>query len=91
VAFFYRGPNPFNAKTTLTLCNGMFGCGTYGAVRALTDARFRGRNEEYLRRRFADAPAFSVLSRVRMARGSVITPDWSLADNRIHEWSQANA
>ena len=86
VAHFFRGKNPYNARRTVTLCNGMYGRGTYGAVRALTDAKFRDRNEEYVRKSFSDSPAFSILMRVRInPNGAVVTPDWTLAENRLHE------
>jgi hypothetical protein len=86
VAHFFRGKSPYNARRTVTLCNGMYGRGTYGAVRALTDAKFRDRNEDYVRKRFGDAEAFSVLMRVRInPNGAVVTPDWQ-ADDRLHEW-----
>jgi hypothetical protein len=32
--------NPHNRKRTVSICNGMYGSGTYGAVRAQTDARW---------------------------------------------------
>jgi hypothetical protein len=86
VAYFYRGPNPFNAKRSLTICNGNHGRGVYGAVRALTDIRFRDRNEEYLAARFKGEPAFSVLMRVRITNGKVMTPDWNRDITRLHEW-----
>ena len=63
VAHFFRGKNPYNAGRTVTLCNGMYGRGTYGAVRALTDAKFRDRNEDYVRKRFRDTQTFSILVR----------------------------
>jgi transcriptional regulator with XRE-family HTH domain len=88
VAHFYRGTNPYNSKRTLTICNGLFGRGTYGAVRALTDARFRDRNEVYLRKRFAGQRPFSMLARVPIANGEALTPDWSYAENRLHEWPE---
>ena len=44
VALFARAVSPFNRKRFVTICNGMYGRGTYGAVRALTDERFRDRN-----------------------------------------------
>ena len=44
VALFARAVNPFNRKRTVTICNGMYGRGTYGVVRTLTDPRFRDRN-----------------------------------------------
>jgi hypothetical protein len=87
VAHFFRGNNPYNARRTVTLCNGMYGRGTYGAVRSLTDARFRDRNEGYLRERFQGAPSFSILMRVRTnPNGAVVTPDWTLDEDRLHEW-----
>ena len=88
IAYFYRGPNPFNAKRSLTICNGMYGRGVYGAVRALTDVRFRDRNEEYIQTRFKGAPAFSVLMRVRILQGKVMTPDWNRDFTRLHEWPE---
>ena len=65
----------------------MYGRGTYGAVRALTHSKFRDRNEEYVRERFRDAQAFSVLMRVRInPNGAVMTPDWTQDEERLHEW-----
>jgi transcriptional regulator with XRE-family HTH domain len=89
VAHFYRGVSPFNRERTVTVCNGMYGRGTLGAVRALTDVRFRERNREYLRKRFGDAESFSIISRVPVMAGKGLTPDWTLADNRLHEWPEA--
>ena len=89
VAHFYRGVSPFNRKRTVTVCNGMYGRGTLGAVRALTDARFRDRNREYVRKRFGDAGSFSIISRVPVVDGKGLTPDWTLAENRLHEWPEA--
>jgi transcriptional regulator with XRE-family HTH domain len=86
VCHFFRGTNPFNSRRTVTICNGMFGRGTYGAVRALTDARFRDRNERYISERFGAGTLYSIVSRVRVVRGETLTPDWSLAENRLHEW-----
>jgi transcriptional regulator with XRE-family HTH domain len=86
VALFLRGPSPYNQKRTLTICNGMFGRGTLGAVRALTDARFRDRNESYVAQRFAGQDTFSIITRVPIANGRVLTPDWTKPDTRRHEW-----
>jgi transcriptional regulator with XRE-family HTH domain len=91
VAHFYRGVSPFNRKRTVTVCNGMYGRGTLGAVRALTDARFRDRNEAYVRQRFLDAESFSIISRVPVVGGQGLTPDWTLEENRLHEWPGAAA
>ncbi|RKT70400.1 hypothetical protein DFJ66_3660 [Saccharothrix variisporea] len=88
IAHFYRGPNPFNHKRTVTICNGMYGRGTLGAVRALTDERFRDRNAEYLRKTFAGLDAYSVLTRVTVVNGRVVTPDWNLPESRLYEWPE---
>ncbi|MET8997388.1 helix-turn-helix transcriptional regulator [Amycolatopsis sp. NPDC004169] len=89
VAHFYRGESPFNRKRTVTICNGMYGRGTLGAVRALTDARFRDRNTAYVQDRFGEGKSFSVISRVPVIGGQVLTPDWTLEENRLHEWPDA--
>ena len=87
VAHFFRGKNPYNARRTVTLCNGMYSRGTYGAVRALTHASFRDRNEDFLQRRFPADQAFSILMRVRInPNGDAVTPDWTQAEERLHEW-----
>ncbi|MGI5245725.1 helix-turn-helix domain-containing protein [Dactylosporangium sp. CA-139066] len=86
VAYFFRGPSPMNVKRTVTLCNGMFGRGTYGAVRALTDRQFRNRNEGYVKQRFGATESFSLLFRVNVFAGETVTPDWTVAHTRLHEW-----
>ncbi|MEV6640390.1 XRE family transcriptional regulator [Amycolatopsis sp. NPDC051371] len=88
VAHFYRGVSPFNQKRSVTVCNGMYGRGTLGAVRALTDRRFRDRNRDYLRTRFAGAESYSIISRVPVLAGKGLTPDWTLPENRLHEWPE---
>ncbi|MEU8633353.1 helix-turn-helix transcriptional regulator [Amycolatopsis sp. NPDC048633] len=89
VAHFYRVVSPFNRKRTVTVCNGMYGRGTLGAVRALTDARFLDRNTAYVRERFAGEESFSIISRVPVVGGQGLTPDWTLEENRLHEWPEA--
>jgi len=86
VAHFYRGVSPFNRKRTVTVCNGMYGRGTLGAVRALTDARFLDRNTAYVRERFGYRKPFSIISRVPVVGGQGLTPDWTVEENRLHEW-----
>ncbi|WP_410612165.1 helix-turn-helix domain-containing protein [Amycolatopsis sp. lyj-109] len=89
VAHFYRDESPFNRKRTVTVCNGMYGRGTLGAVRALTDARFRDRNTAYVHERFGDVESFSIISRVPVVGGQGLTPDWTREENRLHEWPEA--
>ena len=89
VAHFYRGPNPYNRARTVTFFNGNYARGVLSAVRALIDPKFRDRNEEYRSREFAGAERFSVLTRVPIVNGRVITADWTVARYRLHEWSEA--
>jgi hypothetical protein len=91
VAHFYRGVSPFNRERTVTVCNGMYGRGTLGAVRALTDHRFKDRNEAYVRERFGNVESFSIISPVPVVGGQGLTPDWTLEENRLHEWPEASA
>ncbi len=86
VALFARAANPFNRARTVTICNGMYGRGTYGAVRALTDAEFRDRNVDYLSSRFAGCDSYFILTRVPIVNGATLTPDWSSGENTLFEW-----
>lgn len=88
VALFARAASPFNRKRTVTICNGMYGRGTYGAVRALTDARFRDRNADYLKSRFGDSETYCVLTRVPILYGATLTPDWTSGEYTLFEWSR---
>lgn len=87
VALFARAVNPFNQKRTVTICNGMYGRGTYGAVRALTDARFRDRNAKYVKDRFGDRESYCILTRVPIVNGATLTPDWTLDEYKLFEWA----
>ncbi|MFC7532549.1 helix-turn-helix domain-containing protein [Actinoplanes sp. GCM10030250] len=88
VALFLRGPNPFNQKRTVTICNGNYGRGTLAAVRTLTDPRFRDRNRVYVESQFGAGATFSILARVNIVQGMMITPDWTHEDTVLHEWSR---
>lgn len=88
VALFARAVNPFNRLRSVTICNGMFGRGTYGTVRALTDARFRDRNGAYVQERLSGSKAFCLLTRVTVVDDNALTPDWTLPETRLFEWSR---
>jgi hypothetical protein len=90
VALFARAVNPFNRHRTVTICNGMYASGTFGAVRALTDARFRDRNTKFVRETFVSHQVFCILMRVRVERGVAITPDWTVPSNRLFEWTDVD-
>lgn len=87
VALFARAVNPNNQERTVTICSGMYGRGTYGVVRALTDPRFHARNAGYLMKRFGSSRSYCLLSRVRIMNNETLTPDWTIEDNRLFEWS----
>jgi hypothetical protein len=89
VTLFARAISPYNQMRFVTICNGMYGRGTYGAVRALTDERFRDRNAKYLRETFGDSDAFCILTRVAVVNGRALTPDWTLPETRLFEWSSS--
>jgi len=86
VAHFFRAASPYDASRTVTICNGAYSRGTYGAVRALTDAQVRDENKSYVAERFGDAAEFSILTKVIIANGVTVTPHWNMADSRLHEW-----
>lgn len=90
VALFDRRPSPFHHLRTVTTCNGMFGRGVYGAVRAFTDVKFKARNEEYARSALARTGAFGLLTRVQVIGGTVVTPDWSMPGTVLCAWPAAD-
>lgn len=87
VALFARAVNPYNKLRTVTICSGMYGRGTYGAVRALTDARFRDRNTRYVNSTFGNKSSYCIITRVPVRNGATITPDWTEDDFKLFEWS----
>ena len=86
VALFARDVNPYNTLRTVTVCNGMYGNGTYGAVRALTDKEFRGRNNAYVQDNFEDTGEFCILTRVKIEDSVAVTPDWNVAGTVLFQW-----
>jgi hypothetical protein len=88
VALFARAVSPFNRKRFVTICNGMYGRGTLGAVRALTDERFRDRNAEYIKDKFGSSAAFCLLTRVPVEGDQTLTPDWTAPGTVLFEWSR---
>jgi len=88
---FLRTPSPYNLKRTFTLCTAAYSLTTLGVVRALTDAGFRDRNEEYVRERFARGEMFSILSRIIVADGiEALTPDWNAPGTVLHVWPEVS-
>jgi|tagenome__1003787_1003787.scaffolds.fasta_scaffold20905108_2 transcriptional regulator with XRE-family HTH domain len=75
VALIVRKPNWLNPSATVTIMSGMFSRGTYGAVRAFTDAKFRSRNERWLESNL-DQDDFWMLVQIPVIAGeNTVTPD----------------
>lgn len=87
VALFAQAVNPFNQEKIVTICSGMYGRGTYGVVRALTDPEFRIRNARYLESRFKNSLPYCMLTRVRVVNNQTLVPDWTDDGTRLFEWS----
>ncbi len=88
VALFTRAVNPYDRSLTVTVCNGMYGNGTYGAVRALTDVRFRDRNYSYVQENFQGKDEFCILTRVTIENNVAVTPDWTIPGNIHFKWAR---
>ena len=86
VGLLLRAPNPLNLSGTVTVCTGIFSRGTYGVVRAMTDAHLRGRNEKYLVEH-VELASFWMLVHVPVftatAGAQTITPDLSRPFHRL--------
>jgi transcriptional regulator with XRE-family HTH domain len=85
VALLARMPNPLNLSARITICTGAFSRGTYGAVRTLTDANLRSRNERLLDEHFADVHNFWILFQVPVFGSETITPDLERAFHRLRD------
>jgi hypothetical protein len=86
VGYLARLRNPFKTNRTLTICNGVFSRGVFGAVRCLTDANVREENERYLAERFPDEE-FAILLRIPVVTNETLSPDLQNPDSRLYEWA----
>jgi hypothetical protein len=94
VAILARQPNELNLSATLTVCAGIFSRGTYGAVRALTDANLRARNEQWLYDHvdpddfwmFFQVPVFPALD-----GAETVTPDLERPFHRLRVSTRRNS
>ena len=73
VALLARAANPYHSAGTVTVCTGIFSRGTYGAVRAFTDAQKRVENEQHLAAQ-VDPADFWLVTRVPVAGRGTVTP-----------------
>ncbi|MFI5890153.1 hypothetical protein ACIA5D_08530 [Actinoplanes sp. NPDC051513] len=88
VGHLFRARNPMNREKIITVCNGMYGSGVYGTVRALTHDVFRDKNAGHLARGFA-GDTFSLLFRVQVLNGLAATPDWTAPGTVLNAWPEA--
>jgi hypothetical protein len=86
IGYLVRLRNPFKVSRTLTICNGIFSRGVFGAVRCLTDASVREENERYLADRFPEGE-FAILLRVPVVTNETLSPDLQNPKSRLYEWS----
>ncbi len=86
IGYIARTANPFNRNRTLTICNGTHSRGVLGAVRTLTDVRFRKDNEAYIAERFPSGE-FAILIKVPVVQGKALGV--SLADPKAVLFSWA--
>jgi transcriptional regulator with XRE-family HTH domain len=89
IGLIVRVPNPLNSNRSLTICNGIHSRGVLGAVRALTDARLRGSNENWIAENFTDPENFTILMRVAVIAGQAMTPDFRAPNCVLYQWSAA--
>jgi hypothetical protein len=88
VGLLARTRNPNNPATSLTICDGVFARGVFGAVRALTDETMRRQNQRYLTTRFAGTDRFAIVMRVPVLVSTTMTPDLSNVSTRLFEWPE---
>jgi hypothetical protein len=86
VGFFARGDNPAAPLRTLTICSGVTTRGVRGSARCFIDAEMRAQNEQYLIPRFPDGSTYCIVMRVPVVNEDPLTPDLSVAKNRLFEW-----
>jgi hypothetical protein len=86
VGYVARLRNPFKISRTLTICNGVYSRGVFGAVRCLTDSSVRDENEKYLADRFPSGE-FAMLVRVPVVANETLSPDLQNPGTRLFEWA----
>lgn len=91
VGYFARGKNPSAPRRTLTICGGITTRGVRGAARCFIEPEMVGRNEEYLFPRFPEGSTYCIVMRVPVINRDPLTPDLSVPENRLFEWSSADA
>jgi transcriptional regulator with XRE-family HTH domain len=87
IGFFARGENPAAPLRTLTIIGGITTRGVHGAARCFIDPEMRDRNEGYLNPRFPQGSTYCIVMKVPVLNRDPLTPDLSIAENRLFEWS----
>jgi hypothetical protein len=91
VGFFARGENPAAPLRTLTICSGVTTRGVLGAARCFIDPELRDRNEQYVKPHIPEGSTYCIVMRVPVLNQDPLTPDLSVVENRLFEWSDPSA
>jgi transcriptional regulator with XRE-family HTH domain len=83
LALIVRKSNPLNLTAKVTILAGMFSRGTYGAVRAFTDEKFRARNEQWLMNALKPDDFWLLVQVLVFSGENTTTPDISRAAQRL--------
>jgi transcriptional regulator with XRE-family HTH domain len=86
VGLLVRVPNPLNSSRALIICNGVHSRGVLGAVRTLTDARLRDKNEQYIARNFTTSSSYAIVMRVPIIGRQAMTPDFNTPSSVLYQW-----
>jgi transcriptional regulator with XRE-family HTH domain len=87
IGYIARTRNPYNPRRTLTICNGVHSRGVLGAVRTLTDVRFRRDNEAYIAEHFPDGE-FAILIKVPVVQGKAIGVSLADPEAVLYRWPE---
>jgi hypothetical protein len=86
VGLLVRTPNPLNSSRVLIICNGVHSRGVLGAVRSLTDAQLRDKNEQYISQNFANSNSYAIVMRVPIIGRQAMTPDFNTSGSVLYQW-----
>ena len=86
VGLLVRTLNPLNSSRVLVTCNGVHSRGVLGAVRSLTDARLRDKNEQYIAQNFANSSSYAIVMRVPIIGRQAMTPDFNNPGSVLYQW-----
>jgi hypothetical protein len=84
VALFAWAVNPFNRKRYVTICSGIYGRGTYDAIRSALP----GIETTNISKRLSVQRGVLHTYPGDGENGVTLTPDWTVPATRLFEWSR---